>query len=246
MIPPATSTLAATGRAMALPFAAILILTLGAAAILSHQVTRPLYSLRGSIEAIAKGDFAVHATANSTREFREMAAAINAMAAGLSERDRIKSAFSGYISRQMMEMIVNKGEMPGLKGERRRITVLFSDIRNFTSMAEGMRPEEVVEMLSEFFSRMVDVIVRNHGTIDKFLGDGMMVIFGAPLDDPYQEEHAVAAAVEMQRELEALCSNGRRKAGAASKWVLGSTRAARSSAISDRRSTWNTLRSATP
>jgi adenylate cyclase len=205
-LPSPSTTLGATGRAMALPFAAILLLTFAAAAILSHQVTRPLYSLRGSIDAIARGDFDGHATANSTAEFTEMAAAINAMAAGLRERDRIKSAFSGYISRQMMEMIISKGELPGLKGERRRITVLFSDIRNFTAMAEGMRPEEVVEMLSEFFSRMVDVIIRNHGTIDKFLGDGMMVIFGAPLDDPYQEEHAVTAAVEMQRELEALCS----------------------------------------
>jgi len=214
-LPSPATTLAATGRAMALPLVAILIVTFGVAAILSHQVTRPLHSLHGSIEAIAKGNFNVYATANSTREFTEMAAAINNMAAGLRERDRIKSAFSGYISRQMMEMIINKGELPSLKGERRRITVLFSDIRGFTSMAEGMRPEEVVEMLSEFFSRMVDVIIRNHGTIDKFLGDGMMVIFGAPLDDPYQEEHAVLAAVEMQRELEALCirweAEGRRR-----------------------------------
>jgi len=68
-----------------------------------------------------------------------------------------------------------------------------------------MRPEEVVELLSEYFERMVDVILRHQGTIDKFLGDGMMVIFGAPLDDPYQEEHAVAAALEMQKELAVLC-----------------------------------------
>jgi adenylate cyclase len=213
-MPSAATTLGATERAMALPFAVILVLTLAAAAVLSRQVSGPLYSLRGSIDSIAKGNFDLHATANSTVEFTEIASAINTMAAGLRERDRIKSAFSGYISRQMMEMIIDKGELPALKGERRRITVLFSDIRGFTSMAEGMRPEEVVEMLSEFFSRMVDVIIRNHGTIDKFLGDGMMVIFGAPLDDPYQEEHAVSAAVEMQRELSKLCaqweSHGRR------------------------------------
>ncbi|MGA2411561.1 MAG: adenylate/guanylate cyclase domain-containing protein, partial [Candidatus Binataceae bacterium] len=205
-MPAPFSTIAATGRAMVLPLAVMIILTATIAALLSRQVTRPLYSLRASIDAIGKGDLDVHATANSTAEFTAMAAAINAMAAGLRERDRIKSAFSGYISRQMMEAIVTKGELPVLKGERRRITVLFSDIRGFTAMAEGMRPEEVVEMLSEFFGKMVDVILRNHGTIDKFLGDGMMVIFGAPLDDPYQEEHAVIAAVEMQRELEALCA----------------------------------------
>jgi adenylate cyclase len=214
-LPAPVSTITATGRAMAVPLAVVVILTFAAAAILSRQVTRPLYSLRATIDAIGKGNLEVHATANTTVEFTEMAAAVNAMATGLRERDRIKRAFSGYISRQMMELIVSKGELPGLKGERRRITVLFSDIRGFTSIAEGMRPEEVVEMLSEFFSRMVDVILRNHGTIDKFLGDGIMVIFGAPLDDPYQEEHAVITAVEMQRELESLCakwdSEGRRR-----------------------------------
>jgi adenylate cyclase len=81
-------------------------------------------------------------------------------------------------------------------------------------MAEGMTPEAVVEMLRGFFDRMVEVLMRHKGTIDKFLGDGMMVIFGAPLDDPYQEEHAVLAAVEMQQQLRNLCTqwetNGRR------------------------------------
>ena len=74
-------------------------------------------------------------------------------------------------------------------------------------MAEGMTPEAVVEMLREFFDPMVEVSMRHKGTIDKFLGDGMMVIFGAPLDDPYQEEHAVLAAAEMQNELRTLCNH---------------------------------------
>src|SRR2546429_1604986 len=120
-------------------------------------------------------------------EFAEMAAAISAMAAGLRERDTIKRAFSGYISRQVLDSIVKEGALPALKGERRRITVMFADIRGFTAMAEGMRPEEVVEMLSEFFDGMVEVILRHSGTIDKFLGDGMMVIFGSHLDYQYQE-----------------------------------------------------------
>lgn len=72
-------------------------------------------------------------------------------------------------------------------------------------MAEGMT-EAVVEMLREFFDRMVEVLMQHKGTIDKFLGDGMMAIFGALLYDPYQEEHAVLAAVKMQQELRTLCS----------------------------------------
>jgi adenylate cyclase len=119
----------------------------------------------------------------------------------LRERDMIKRAFSGYLSRQVLDAIMAKGELFALKGQRRRITVMFSDIRGFTAMAEGMRPEAVVEPLCEYFEKMVEVVLRHEGTIDKFLGDGMMVIFGAPLDDPYQEEHAIGAAVEMQKEL---------------------------------------------
>ena len=82
-LPAPASTITSTGRAMALPLAIVLVLTLAAAAILSRQVTRPLYSLRATIDAIGKGNLDVHATANTTVEFTEMAAAINAMAAGL-------------------------------------------------------------------------------------------------------------------------------------------------------------------
>jgi adenylate cyclase len=201
LLPAPLSVLKQIGPEIFLPFALTVVLAIGLALILARQVAQPLYRLRASIDAIRNGDLTTTATANGTVEFAEMAAAINAMAAGLRERETVKRAFSGYISRQMLELITSKGELPALNGERRRITVLFSDIRGFTAMAEGMRPEEVVELLSEYFSRMVDVILRNQGTIDKFLGDGMMVIFGAPLDDPHQEEHAVRTALEMQREL---------------------------------------------
>jgi adenylate cyclase len=208
------STLNQIGAAMIAPLLATVALAVVLAAVLARSVTHPLDSLRTQIERIGRGDFdAVETPPRMSREFTEMAAAIAAMSKGLRERDTIKRAFSGYISRQVLETIIDKGELPALKGERRRITVLFADIRGFTAIAEGMTPEEVVEMLREFFDRMVAVLMRHKGTIDKFLGDGMMVIFGAPLDDPYQEEHAVLAAVEMQKELCNLCSqwetNGR-------------------------------------
>jgi adenylate cyclase len=201
------STLNELGRAMVVPFVVTVALALILAGILGRSVTRPLDTLRRQIELIGKGNFdAVEVPAKMSGEFRQMASAIAAMAKGLRERDTIKRAFSGYISRQVLEAIMEKGGVPVLKGERRRITVLFTDIRGFTAIAEGMTPEEVVEILSEYFDRMVEVLMRHQGTIDKFLGDGMMVIFGAPLDDPYQEEHAVLAAIEMQKELRKLCS----------------------------------------
>src|SRR5205085_9488241 len=95
--------------------------------------------------------------------------------------------------------ILESGGAPTVHGDRRRVTVLFSDIRSFTTLAEKLSPEDVVQLLNEYFSAMVDIIFRNKGTLDKFMGDGLMVIFGAPAEDSEQEKHAVQTAIEMQR-----------------------------------------------
>jgi adenylate cyclase len=222
-IPTAYSTIYRLAPSILIPFTITIGLTIVLALFLVRAVNRPLEVLGRLIDSVGKGDFSV-ATAPSpslSGEFSQVADSVRAMAAGLRERETIKRAFSGYISRQVLDAIIVKGEMPALKGERRRVTVLFSDIRGFTSIAEVMRPEEVVELLSEFFDRMVEVILRHQGTIDKFLGDGMMVIFGAPLDDPYQEEHAVSAACEMQKELRALCGKWQAEGRATLKMGVG-------------------------
>ncbi|SRR5579875_1006484 len=201
------SVLNEVARATLGPFAGTVMLAVIVASILGRSVARPLETLRRQIDQVGAGNFnSIEVPAGMTGEFKQMAVAIAAMAKGLRERDTIKRAFSGYISRQVLETIMQKGELPELKGERRRITVLFADIRGFTTLAETMTPEDVVEMLSEFFDRMVEVLMRHQGTIDKFLGDGLMVIFGAPMDDPYQEQHAVLAALEMQKQLSNLCA----------------------------------------
>jgi adenylate cyclase len=217
------STILRLGPSTLIPLIITVALTIGFAYVLLRSVSRPLRSLRQLIEAVGKGDFSVATSPIPplAGEFARVADSIKAMAAGLRERDTVKRAFSGYISRQVLDAIIAKGELPALKGERRRVTVLFSDIRGFTSMAEAMAPEEVVQLLDEFFDRMVDVILRHQGTIDKFLGDGMMVIFGAPLDDPYQEEHAVTTACEMQRELRGLCAKWQTEGRATLKMGVG-------------------------
>lgn len=174
------------------------------AMLLSREVTQPLYSLRTGIEAIGKGNLGVTVEPRGTIEFVDMALAINKMSAGLRERETIKQAFSGYLSREVLDMIVRKGKLPELKGERRSISILFADLRNFTAISETKRPEEVVELISDFFERMVEVVQHNQGMVDKFTGDGMMVMFGAPVQDLEHERHAVISAIEMQEELRRL------------------------------------------
>ncbi|HUA32084.1 MAG TPA: adenylate/guanylate cyclase domain-containing protein [Candidatus Binataceae bacterium] len=191
---------------LAPPFAVTVVIAIVTAIMLSRGVTVPLYSLRGTVDAIGKGNLEAAAEVRGTVEFKEMASAINLMTRGLRERKMIEQAFSGYLSREVLDQILRDGKVPELKGVRRRISVLFADIRNFTSMSEARRPEEVVEVLSEFFARMVPVVQKNGGYIDKFTGDGMMATFGAIVEDPGHETHAVASAIEMQRALHQLCA----------------------------------------
>jgi adenylate cyclase len=171
--------------------------------LLSRRVSKPLSQLHDAVEAIGQGKFETRLDISSRDEFGDVAKAVNTMAAGLGERERVKSAFARYVSHQVMDSIL-ESKVDVLKGDRRRISVLFCDIRGFTTISEGLPPEKVVQLLNEYFERMVEVVFRNNGTLDKFIGDGLMVIFGAPEDDPYQEEHALKAAIEMQAELRSL------------------------------------------
>jgi adenylate cyclase len=186
------------------------VLSLVAAYMLSRNVSRPLQDLGDTLAELGGGNLdarmPVEREARYGPEFAGVARVVNRMADGLKERELVKSAFARYVSHQVMDTVVGAGAPPVVKGESRRITVLFSDILGFSTMSEAQKekPEAVVEMLNEYFDRMVAVVFRNGGTLDKFLGDGMMVIFGAPAEDPLQEDKAINTAIEMHRELEVL------------------------------------------
>jgi adenylate cyclase len=137
-------------------------------------------------------------------EFSQLANVINEMVVGLRQRENLKHTLVRYVSREVADEILASGKMAELKSERRKITVLFADVRGFTSLSESLSPEEVVSLLNEYFDKMIDAIFRYKGTLNKFLGDGFMAIFGAPADDHYQEEHAICAALEMQESVREL------------------------------------------
>ena len=120
------------------------------------------------------------------------------------EKRKMKRLFGQYVSRDVYEQLVANPDLARLGGQRRQMTVLFSDIRGFTTVSERGEPEEIVGMLNEYFTRMVDIVFAHKGTLDKFVGDMVMALFGAPLDDPQHAEHAVDAALEMLRELQRL------------------------------------------
>ena len=124
------------------------------------------------------------------------------------QRILLRDTLSRYVSPEMTEEILKNPELMQLGGQRRHLTVLFADIMAFTTISENKDPAEVVEMLNHFFTQMVDLVFEHQGTLDKFLGDGLMVFFGAPLEVPRAASQAVACAIAMQQRLHALKQEG--------------------------------------
>lgn len=128
------------------------------------------------------------------------------------EKRKVKHLFSRFVSRDVYEQLLDSPQRAALGGTRRDMTVLFSDIRGFTTLAEQADPEATVATLNEFFTRMVPIVFAHGGTVDKFVGDMIMALFGAPLDDADHADHAVGAALAMCAELDRL-NAGRAAAG---------------------------------
>lgn len=187
------------------PCVALLLIVSSVLAI-STWVSRPLRRLTGTVHALTGGDLAARSDWKASDEFGDLSRCLDGMAAGLQERDRIKTAFARYVSQSVIERTLGAEGDSLLKGDRRQITVLFADIRNFTTLCEDRRAEEIVALLSAYFERMIGVVMAHHGWVDKFLGDGLMVTFGALEDDPHHQKNAIRAALEMQAQLRLLCA----------------------------------------
>ena len=188
---------------------------------LAKRFSKPLQTVVAALNNISKGNLDTQLPITSKDEFAIVEAAINHMALSLRQRDNLKMSLARYVSNQVAEKIIETGRLPEVQGERRKITVLFCDVRNFTTLAETLAPEEVVGLLNEAFETMIDAVFKYQGMLDKFLGDGFMAIFGAPLDDSIQEEHAIRAALAMQAALLTLAGKWQTERGIVFKMGIG-------------------------
>jgi adenylate cyclase len=164
-------------------------------AFLSASIVTPITRLREANQRVATGDFSVRVPVASTDESGELARSFNEMAAGLEERERLREAFGAYVDPDLAERVRREGT--DLAGEEVEVSVLFTDIRDFTSYAEKASAREVVARLNELYDVVVPVLTKHGGHASKFIGDGLLAVFGAPERLPDHADRSVAAALEI-------------------------------------------------
>jgi adenylate cyclase len=172
---------------------------IGGAVGLAIVLTKPIHKLAQGIKAIAAGSFDITLPITARDEIGDLTQSFNDMAKSLREKEKIKRAFSSYVARQVVDEILKNPDAIMLSGARRDVSVIFCDMRGFTPLAERLPPEEVVAALNDFYSLMIDTTIKHDGTINKFLGDAVMAIFGAPVAYPDHCMRAVKTALAMQQ-----------------------------------------------
>lgn len=183
--------------------AGMALLCIVAAVLLARLIMRPVHSLVDAAAAMRAGDYArAKADPYWQDEMGALALAFNDMVRGVQERERERDIFGRVVSPEVREKLL-AGEVK-LGGESLKVTVLFSDIRDFSTISEQMTPEEVVGFLNEYLSEMTEAVKPWGGYINNFIGDAIVVIFGAPIASPGREWAAVAAAMDMRDRLSTL------------------------------------------
>ena len=166
---------------------------------IARGVSQPVLQLVAHTRHVAAGDYTRRLELKRADELGALATAFNEMSAGLTERDRVRDLLDKNVSPEIAAQLLREGAALG--GEEREVTMLFADLRGFTTMSEKLRPQELLALLNRYLDRMSTEIERQGGVIDKFIGDAIMALFGAPTAQGDAAERAIAAALGMERAL---------------------------------------------
>jgi adenylate cyclase len=168
----------------------------------TRSVGRSIATISAAASRIQEGDYSVDLPEESSDEIGQLSASFNKMIKGLKQRDLIEHTFGRYVDKSIAEELMSKPEALRLGGELRTVTIMMSDLRNFTAMSEKLAPQEVIKMLNRYFSRMIAVIEGYRGIIVDFYGDSILVFFdGLEVDVSARALDALECALEMQKAL---------------------------------------------
>jgi len=193
------ATLTGRGSSLALSVlvttAVAVTISLELALLMAHSLTRPIDALTKGLMAVREGRYDVTVPVTTSDEVGTLSYGFNRMAAGLADRERLREAFGTYLDKEVAQNILSQDV--GTGGVEAEVSVLFCDVRDFTAFAERAQAAEVVYKLNRLFEVVVPIVARHGGHVDKFVGDGLIAVFGTP--EPFRDhaDRAVAAGMEM-------------------------------------------------
>jgi len=173
---------------------------------MGRRISKPLHSLMDASREISNGNYEFQIKERRNDELGNLTTALNRMADGLLEKTQVESAFSRYVSKNIAKEIMSNLEHIQLGGQHVEGSVIFADIVGFTQLSENHPAEEIAGVLNDYFSYITLASKMHHGTIDKYMGDCAMIVFGVPEADKLHKLHAVYCAVMIQKLVERINS----------------------------------------
>jgi class 3 adenylate cyclase len=167
--------------------------------LVTRSVLRPVEDLLEATEAVKRGDLDARVPITSGDELGQLAGSFNAMMQGLSEREALREAFGAYVDPDVAQRVLEQGEL--IEGQEREVTVMILDVFDFTAFAQRSSARETVAFLNQLFGIAVPCVTEQGGHANKFLGDGLLAVFGAPERLSDHADRAVAAACDIARQL---------------------------------------------
>jgi len=171
---------------------------------IATRLLRPIFTLLKGTREIAKGNFEYRIPESGADEIGDLVRSFNAMASELKKKEVLTGVFNRYVSPAVADEILKEPERIVLGGERRDVTVFFVDIRDFTALSRRMPPERIVDILNRHFTLVTGIVFHFEGTIDKFIGDAVMSVFGAPIRTGRHLEQGIKAALAIKYAYERL------------------------------------------
>jgi len=173
-----------------------------------RSIQHPINTLIDRMKRVARGDLSTRSSVLSGDEIGQLKGHFNLMVEGLQEREKLRDTFGRYVSTEIAEKLMSSGEID-LAGEEIETTVMFSDIRSFTSLSERSSPRELIAFLNEYFQYMVEPILEHHGVVNKFIGDSVMAVFSPVFGIKDHPAAALRAGLAMREALARFNALGR-------------------------------------